>query len=423
MSRYSSQSISGYNTSPPADDGSEVSSNQVSWSKHKTKLADPIKALSEAINTELGNMDGRIYPSGVTTTATNLTLTAASHNGKNIRVSGNSTVTLPEAATATTTFRCVITKTEASNTVTVDTQGSETVDGQSSVTLSENGESIGLVTDGSNWFVDARYLATQPYARGYIDGFALSNNGSDAQHDIDIAAGSCRDDSNTVNIDSSSTFTKQINANWVEGTNQGGFPSTLHSAGGVQADTVYHVFALLNDDGSTVDGGFDTSLTATNLLADATDYAQYRRLGSVLTDGSANIIGFTQDGDEFLLNTPENDFNASAPGTGAVLRALTVPTGIKVEAIVTGYYVDDSPAGAAFVLFTSPDQSDTVPTQTVHSFGFAATGATRASASGAHMRIRTNTSGQIRTRVSQSTADHTLVGVTHGWIDQRGKNA
>ena len=48
---YSSQSIAGYNTSPPADDGSEVAANKLEWSKHKTKLGDPIKTLSEAINT------------------------------------------------------------------------------------------------------------------------------------------------------------------------------------------------------------------------------------------------------------------------------------------------------------------------------------------------------------------------------------
>lgn len=50
---YTSQAISGYNTSPPADDGTQISANQIKWSNHKTKLADPIKTLAEAINTEL----------------------------------------------------------------------------------------------------------------------------------------------------------------------------------------------------------------------------------------------------------------------------------------------------------------------------------------------------------------------------------
>lgn len=52
-SPYTSQSISGYNSSPPPDDGTTTSSNRVEWAKHKTKLADPIKTLAEAIDTAL----------------------------------------------------------------------------------------------------------------------------------------------------------------------------------------------------------------------------------------------------------------------------------------------------------------------------------------------------------------------------------
>ena len=49
---YTSQAISGYNTSPPSDDGSQTSSNRVEWAKHKTKLGDPIKTLAEAVNSQ-----------------------------------------------------------------------------------------------------------------------------------------------------------------------------------------------------------------------------------------------------------------------------------------------------------------------------------------------------------------------------------
>lgn len=49
---YTTQAISGYNDTPPADDGSVSSANEVTWAKHKTKLGDPIKTLAEAINTQ-----------------------------------------------------------------------------------------------------------------------------------------------------------------------------------------------------------------------------------------------------------------------------------------------------------------------------------------------------------------------------------
>lgn len=50
---YDTQTISGYNSSPPPNDGTEVSANEVAWDKHVDKLAGPVKTLSEAINDEL----------------------------------------------------------------------------------------------------------------------------------------------------------------------------------------------------------------------------------------------------------------------------------------------------------------------------------------------------------------------------------
>ena len=50
---YSTQTIAGYNTNPPADDGSQVEANKVSWSTHLDKLAKPLKDLAEAINTQV----------------------------------------------------------------------------------------------------------------------------------------------------------------------------------------------------------------------------------------------------------------------------------------------------------------------------------------------------------------------------------
>ena len=48
---YTGQTIVGYNTAPPPDDGSITSANKLEWAKHKTKLADPVKTLAEAVNT------------------------------------------------------------------------------------------------------------------------------------------------------------------------------------------------------------------------------------------------------------------------------------------------------------------------------------------------------------------------------------
>lgn len=51
--KYSSVSVSGYNSSPPADDGSTSASNQVTWANIKTKLPDPLNTAIAAINSGL----------------------------------------------------------------------------------------------------------------------------------------------------------------------------------------------------------------------------------------------------------------------------------------------------------------------------------------------------------------------------------
>lgn len=50
---YTSVSISGFNSSPPSDDGAEVATNQLEWDKHLTKLGTPVKNLAEGVNTNV----------------------------------------------------------------------------------------------------------------------------------------------------------------------------------------------------------------------------------------------------------------------------------------------------------------------------------------------------------------------------------
>lgn len=60
-SPYTPVSVSGYNSSPPSDDGSEVASNQLTWAKHKTKLGDPLKIAIEAIDTNTAAAFNSVY--------------------------------------------------------------------------------------------------------------------------------------------------------------------------------------------------------------------------------------------------------------------------------------------------------------------------------------------------------------------------
>jgi hypothetical protein len=61
-----------------------------------------------------------------------------------------------------------------------------------------------------------------PLIRGYITGLTLSNNGTDATNDIDIAAGAAVDSTNVEWLDLTSALTKRLDAAWAVGSGNGG---------------------------------------------------------------------------------------------------------------------------------------------------------------------------------------------------------
>ena len=138
---------------------------------------------------------------------------------------------------------------------------------------------------------DLKGVNNRIYAPGFISGLKATSD-ADADHDVQIAIGSCRSDGDSANIDLSSVITKQIDAVWAEGDDAGGLASTVTLSG---PEWIY-VFLISKTDG-TVDAGFDDNASATNLLSDASAYSYYRHIASVYIDPSNNI--------EAILNNSE----------------------------------------------------------------------------------------------------------------------
>jgi hypothetical protein len=243
----------------------------------------------------------------------------------------------------------------------------------------------------------------------YLSGCILSND-TDTDHDINITAGEARDAADGADLVLASEQTKRIDASWATGGDAGGLSSSLTLGN----NTWYHVHLITVS--GTVEVGFDTSVTAANLVTDHSA-SSYRRIGSVLTNGSANIIGFTQDGDEFLWNIQVEDVDTSNPGTSAVTPTLSTPLGVKVRAICTFLFEDLTPTGVTYFLVTSPDQTDSTPTVSIHDVETDTT-FKRAQFS---KTVRTNTSSQIRYRSEESAGDVSVDIQTSGWLDRRGK--
>lgn len=253
-----------------------------------------------------------------------------------------------------------------------------------------------------------------PVLQDYIAGLTLSNDAASPSRALAFSSGIATDSTNLVSI-SLGGISKTISGTWVTGSGNAGLGTglTLHSS------TWYHVFPIINN--GVADAYFDTSVVAGNSPAGTT---AFRRIGSFLTNnassaGQISISKFSQVGDEFLWVTPVTDVAAANPGTSAVTRTLSVPPGVIVNAEM-GVGVSTTSGGGAYALISSLDTNDTAPGS-----GLAQV-ASALSANGigaGPANVRTNTSQQVRSRLSFSDASVTLTLVTFGWIDTRGRFA
>lgn len=277
--------------------------------------------------------------------------------------------------------------------------------------VTTNANLTGPVTSSGN----ATTLANIPagFIRGMIDGLILSNDGGTPNSILDIAAGTCRDSTDAFSLTLAAS-TKTTGTTWASGTGNAGMDT-----GSIAASTWYHVWAISKAAGANPDILFSLSATAPTMPS---TYTLKRRIGSFKTDGSSHIIAFVQNQDDFVWAVPVNDVTATNPGTSAVTRALTVPTGIKVRALLaiasTGQLSADNTGG---FYVSDLAVTDSVPSIDIFSF-YQFSGAAAANQLGCQAWCWTNTSAQVRSRSQISTANTSVYINTLGWTDPRGRN-
>ena len=297
--------------------------------------------------------------------------------------------------------------------IVVDPAGAQLINGNSLLQVG-NGTTLKIISDGTGWHTSIQAIGA---VRNELSGLTLANDGTDPDHDIEIAIGTAASDDtlieDVVMMDFTSAKIKQIDASWSVGSNAGGLDT-----GAVAIDTWYHVFIIAGN--GVIDALFSLSATAPTM---PTGYTAKRRIGSILTDGSANIIAFSQRGDEFLWDTPLADVT-NGIATTATLHTMTVPTGVQV--LWNGFVSlsDASPNTTVRVLMSSPDVADTAATVAFNAqlgLNFSGGATTINSvAGGAGVLIRTDTSAQVRSRAS-TILDVTNILNTFGWHDARGR--
>lgn len=256
---------------------------------------------------------------------------------------------------------------------------------------------------------DGSILAGSGLPSGYLIGLGTSNNTLDTANDIDIAAGRCRDDSNAQDMVLASSITKRLDAAWAAGTNQGGL-----DAGSKAAGSWYAVYVIKNVTSGAVDVLFSLSATSPVLPS---GYTVKRRIGWILTDGSANIAQYTQRGDDFTFASSVIDASTTI-GTTAVLYTLSVPPSLVADPIWAKVIVNGGNSSSNYYIrISSPYQNDVTPSASIAQLasGFPST----SSQFSAQLVVLTNTSRQIRGRSSIAGMNFSIS--TEGWIDSRGE--
>jgi hypothetical protein len=211
---------------------------------------------------------------------------------------------------------------------------------------------------------------------------------------------------------------------WAAGNGAGGLDT-----GTIAANTWYHWYLIFNLTTSAVDLVFSATATpASGPTAKPAGFTLFRRLGAMKTNASSQWTGFVQTGNKFMWSAPVLDVNATNPGTAAVTRTLSTPSGIITEAIIfavggASSTSADHPAAIYLSDLALPDVAALMAGAGNVAIYLQGGGPTVAIYAGGTCQVNTNTSSQVRSRLQLSAAGTALQMTTLGWNDTRGRDA
>jgi hypothetical protein len=223
---------------------------------------------------------------------------------------------------------------------------------------------------------------------GFLSGLGISH-AADTDHDLTIAAGKARDATDAKDMVLASALTKRGDAEWAVGSTNGGF-----AAGeAMPATGTVHVWLIKRSDTGVVDVLFNDHATSALAPTLPANYDYKRRIFSLRTDGSNNIINGDQWGTglirTWMYDTPILDVNAGNIGTSANTGTLSIPGGIALKGKI---HVEISATRGCISALNSPGAAVDGT-----NFNIASSGSTQ-------LIVETNTSSQFRYRSEAATA-------------------
>lgn len=291
---YTSQAAVNYNASPPPDDGSQGANNQITWGTTiKGKIGDPIKALADAINSQLTTVLD-LSPRAISTNDS----AVASDHWRTLQVTGTTTITLSDAATMTSKY-----------VVGIANLGTNTV----TVTRATAGNTInGTASDFTLLPKQAVVLGVNNAANGYNILSASNASGAGIQS---LIAGTIDSSTGSLVLKGAGTTAQTITgANTVFGGTIAGSTGTVPLVGATGSSGTGIAFPSAQSASSDV-----------NTLDDYSEGTWAPSLGGNTTY-TAKVATFTKIG-RLVFITADIEVNAQGTGSTTVIQNLPFTIG------------------------------------------------------------------------------------------------
>lgn len=241
--------------------------------------------------------------------------------------SGAVTITLLPVATAASGFSLWGVKIDSSaNVVTLDGDGAETINGSPTLELTAQYDAAQLAGDGTAWYALVRPLQSD-YPPGHLDGLTLSADSGDTSNDVNAEAGSARDGDDTENMVLASEITKQIDAAWTVGDDQGGLDT-----GTVANGNRYYIWLIKRTDTDVVDVLFSLSATSPTMPS---NYTKKRLLGYLDRESAANTNLTKINTSSQIVQVISTQDGAVATGTTTMPLDDTIPQNTEGDEYMT----------------------------------------------------------------------------------------
>jgi hypothetical protein len=248
----------------------------------------------------------------VSVITTNATASADSTNYI-MSCTNDCTVTLLASATDMFLDKPYFFKNKATTTVTIDANGSETIDGTTTITLDGYNDFVRILCDGSNWHISAKnYSGVSDH---YSNLYVYSVFGDDIFY-ITADSLTVKNSAGHRILLNSVSHDANLSSNGIYGLDIG-----------EQADsTEYHAFIIYNSSTATTGSLISSSETAPSF---PTGYDYWRKVSYGRTDdsggGDADLISFSQQNDTYLYN--ETDIIVSGDLSTKFFTTTAVSTG------------------------------------------------------------------------------------------------